>query len=258
MSINSETPRLNEAGQILQGSIASLVVNGVIHPMGTIKNRLQAGKLTSIRSLASPRGLYNGYWAITCADVATYSVAYLTNGYFTDRNTSIWSSVLAGLISSPFTAIGEGLMANRQVNNMRYSQILLRAFRPNGLFTTALREIPFTVAVFYATPHLERQAMRWFNTNESNLGIQIASGALVGASAGILTTPIDLVKTLVQTSDQPLSILGATRSVVNEGRWKSLFRGGATRALYVAAAVTSMNLVNHTIPACMPKAFQRQ
>lgn len=260
MSINLDSPRLNEAGQILQGGIASLFVNGTVHPICTIKNRLQTRKLNSIKNLVSTKGLYNGYWSIASADIVTFSVAYITNGYFSDKNNnSIIPSILAGLISSPFTAIGEGLMANRQVNEMRYSKVLLRACRLNGLATTAMREIPFTVAVFYTTPVLERHAKKWFEVNDpNNLGIQFGSGALAGASAGFLTTPIDLLKTLVQTSDKPLSMLKAARSVVNNGGWKSLFCGGGARAFYVAGAVTSMNFVNHTLPANMPEIFLKQ
>lgn len=259
MSINLDSPCLNEAGQIVQGGIASLFVNGTVHPICTIKNRLQTRKLNSIRNLVSTRGLYNGYWSIASADIVTFSVAYLTNGYFSDKNNSITPSILAGLISSPFTAIGEGLMANRQVNEMRYSKVLLRACRLNGLATTAMREIPFTVAVFYTTPLLERHAAKWFKVNDPNhLGIQVGSGALVGAAAGFLTTPIDLLKTLVQTSDKPLSMLKAARSVINTGGCKSLFCGGGARAFYVAGAVTSMNFVNHTLPAKMPEIFLKQ
>lgn len=144
MSINlhSQTPRLNEAGQIVQGGIASLVVNAVVHPMCTIKTRLQTEKkessqlhnikVESLRRILSPRGLYNGYCAIVITDMATFSAAYLTNGYLKDRCSPLWSSIFSGVFSSPLAAIGEGVMVNRQVNDMHYQKIFWRAFRPGG------------------------------------------------------------------------------------------------------------------------------
>jgi hypothetical protein len=85
--------------------------------------------------------------------------------------------------------------------------------------------------------------------------IQTASAALVGATAGVITTPIDLVKTRVQTADSRLSITHAFRLAYQEG---TLFSGGATRAFYVALAVTCMNAINHFLPSRMPKAFYQQ
>lgn len=256
MSTNLETHQLNIFGDIYQGIVASCAVNGIVQPIGTLKNLLQVGKINSIRNLTSVRGLYNGYWAISGAEAITFSVAYFTNGFFPNQENSLFSSLLAGLVSSPFTAVGEGLMANRQVNQSSYSQIIWRACRLNGLAFTALREIPFTASVFYITPMLERNIYRRCEMTGENLSVQIFSGVAVGAFTGALTTPVDLVKTLVQTANDPLSVSSAIRNI-NQGGWKNFFRGGAMRAFYIGTAVMTMNMVNHEISHVMPSAFQK-
>lgn len=259
MSINSESPRLNEAGQVVQGTIASFVTNGIIHPIGTIKNLQMVGSLRSLKDLTSVRGLYNGYLAICGVDAVTFSIAYLTNDRLSDRDSALWSSVVSGLIVSPVVAVGEGLMANRQVNAMPYLQVFRRAFRLNGIILTAFREVPFIAAVFYASPILNRyfQALSPTNLDLSigNLGIQIASGGISGAGAGLVTAPVDLIKTRVQTSGQPLSILNAIRLTVANDGWSGLLRGGRARAFYIALAVASMNVLNNMVSACLPDVF---
>lgn len=285
INLNSEIPRLNEAGLIVQGGIASLVVNAIVHPMCTIKTRLQiarpkasplhSARLDALRKILAPTGLYNGYCAIALTDMATFSVAYLSNGNLKDRYSPLWSSILTGAISSPFAAIGEGLMANRQVNHMRYQQIFLRAFRPGGLVLSAIREIPFSIAVFYATPRLEEYTRRVLANKKENAGISIVSGIAVGAIAGFLTNPIDLIKTRVQTADPPISILYALRSVTREGSAersapleergvknllciRNFFNGGLARGMYIGGAVGAMNLVNHSLPNLMPRLFLKE
>ncbi len=159
------------------------------------------------------------------------------------------SSIIAGLISSPIVAFGEGLMANRQVNAMPYAQIFKRAIRPAGLITTAFREVPFSMAVIYFTPLLEGQFQSISQGYEGSLVrnkvFEVAAGVIAGAASGFLTTPIDLIKTRVQTSEHPLSIRRAARLAYENGGLRGLFRGCGARAFYVGLAVASMNVVEH-------------
>ena len=260
MSINLEQPRLNEAGQITQATLASFAVNGLVHPISTIKNRLMAGSLVSLRQLTSTRGLYNGFRAICCVDAATFSVAYLTNNLFLGRETSLWPSVAAGLLSSPFVAFGEGLMANRQVNAMQYVQVIRRAMRLNGLITTAFREIPFSVAVFYAAPLIDRNIQsispEWIQSKSYSICLQIISGGVAGAGAGFITAPVDLIKTRVQTSHQETSILQVIRNAIVIDGFRGLYRGGGARALYISLSVAIMNILNNTVPSRLPEALR--
>lgn len=248
MFINSEPPRLNWGGQIIQGTVASFLVNGLIHPICTYKSRKMVGISQSLK------GLYNGYLAIFATDSVTFSVNYLANNAFEEKDT-LQSSITAGLASSPFVAVGEGLMANRQVNALSYTKAFKRACRINGWVMSACREIPFTIGVFYATPRFEKYLSDFDFAKEHPVITNITAGMTTGAVAGFLTTPFDLVKTVVQTSDAPKSIYTTTKVIVLKDGWKALFRGGILRACYVGLAGGGMNLVNHFLPENLPDSL---
>ncbi len=259
MSINSEHPCLNNAGLALQGSLASFIVNGLVHPICTVKNRQMAAGLALRKALTPIQGLYNGYLAISCVESITFTTIYVTNNFLKGRVSDLTSSVMAGLISSPIVSFGEGFMTNRQVNALPYSQIFKRAIRPVGLITTALRETPFSMAVFYFTPILERKfqkiSPRCEESIARNKAIELASGVIAGAIAGFLTTPVDLINTRVQTNQQPLSIMKAVSLTCADTGLRALFRGCGARAFYLALAVAGMNIVNHAIPPLLPMSL---
>jgi len=259
MSISQETPRLNSIGQAVLGGISSLLINGIIHPISTMQSCAMANAAVHRMGLSQ---LYRGYWAICATDAAAFGAAYVTNDALSGRLSPLGASIAAGLISAPVICVGEGLARNRQVNALPYGQILERAIRPVGLVTTALREVPFTVAVFCLSPLLQRQLMHLAGGSDANtpssVAAQAAAGILAGAVAGLATSPIELIKTRVQTSEQPLSIAQVVRSVANEGGCRRFFRGGAMRSLYVGLAAAGMNVVNNTAPYFLPEILHSE
>lgn len=250
MSHSSDNNSLNFLGQLSLASTSSLFVNGLVHPLCTIKTYRMVGYLGSM----SFRRLYNGYWAVCGVDSASFSIAYTTNGLLTDRNINpLIASLAAGLLSSPFVAVGESLMANRQIHALPYSALWRRALRPAGLFLTMTREIPFTTSLFYTAPLLQKKFE--FQSNSQSILNMSLSGLIAGAMAGAATAPVDLIKTRIQSSEQSFSITKTIRLVLAEGGYFSLCKGAGTRALYVGLTVAIMNSINHTLPNYMPEAL---
>jgi hypothetical protein len=73
----------------------------------------------------------------------------------------------------------------------------------------------------------------------SALAVNGAAGVLAGASAAAITTPFDVVKTRVQTSDASkpaASMWHATAQLLREGGAKALYRGVGPRTVRTAAA----------------------
>jgi len=253
MSINSETPRLNPLGQAVLGGISSFLINGVIHPISTIQSCIMANPLSTVRTLRQMNfsSLYRGYWAICGTDSVAFAAAYVTNDAFRDCFSQLTASILAGIVCAPVICLGEGLARNRQVNGMRYSEVFQRAIRPTGLAATAFREIPFTVAVFWLTPLLQKEL-----PTPSSIVAQAVAGTLAGSIAGLATSPFDLIKTRVQTNERPLTIANVVCAVYVEKGWQGFFRGGVMRALYVGLAGAGMNIVNNTVPHYLAKDLQ--
>lgn len=242
--------RLEPAGHVALAGISSVAVNAVVHPLATIKNRMMAGQRVS------SQGLYNGIAAICAVDAASFGTAYVANDSL--------GSTAAGILSTPAVAAGEALMANSQVNNQPYSQSLKKAFRPAGLATTVAREVPFTTGVFFFAPLLQSQMQRqWKQTTGENpspaasLFLQGSAGAVAGAGAGLLTAPVDRIKTMVQISEEPLSIPRAFNSVLSEGGCRALWRGGACRSLYIGISTAGMNVINNVVPQYFPKSLTK-
>lgn len=252
-----ETQSLNACGLMLQGTIASLFINGMVHPIYTIKSR----KMLLDPNVWRYQGIYNGYWAICGTDAATFSAAYLTEDLLRTRTSPIWGAVAAGAFPSPFVAFGEGMAVNR-VTDITYSEALQRAVRPAGFAATLFREVPFSVAAFYAGPLLYSHAKSYLQISEDQLiaktALQISTSAATGAAAGILTTPCDLLRTRVQTSEKPLSLIGAFRTSLAEEGVRGLFKGGGARGVGIALAVTGLDLIKHTFARYAPQPLRAE
>ncbi|MBA2726777.1 MAG: hypothetical protein H0U49_01205, partial [Parachlamydiaceae bacterium] len=131
------------------------------HPLCTIKNRLMANEMAfpAGRMIARVKGLYQGYTAICLTEASAFAVTYVVNGFLKkNRIGSLYSSILAGVASTPVIATGEALMINRQMNGkaLKY-QIIKRSMGVSGLFSTMLREVPFTVSLFSLAPAIEKR-----------------------------------------------------------------------------------------------------
>jgi hypothetical protein len=254
MSTNLETPRLNPLGNTILGGISSLLINAVAHPISTLQNCIMANPSSTLRTLRQSMGftnLYRGYWAIGATDAVTFATAYVANDALRDHSSQLTASVVAGTACTLPICIGEGLARNRQVHGMPYLTIFQRALRPAGLVATGLREIPFTMSVFWLTPLLQEQL-----STPSSITAQAVAGTTAGALCGLVTSPADLVKTRIQTGSDSESITKVTRAVFAENGWKGFFRGSGMRALYIGLAGAGMNIINNTAPHSLANYFQ--
>lgn len=73
----------------------------------------------------------------------------------------------------------------------------------SGYKATIVRDLPFSAFQFAFYEQERRFAMQWAGTQDIGLGLEIATAASAGAAAGILTCPLDVVKTRTQTQISP-------------------------------------------------------
>ncbi|CAG8472743.1 14273_t:CDS:2 [Funneliformis mosseae] len=69
----------------------------------------------------------------------------------------------------------------------------------HGYKATLLRDVPFSALQFAFYEKFKLWAKMYKNSNYLSLHWEIATGALAGGLAGALTTPLDVIKTLLQT-----------------------------------------------------------
>ncbi|KAL5117826.1 hypothetical protein ACEQ8H_004300 [Pleosporales sp. CAS-2024a] len=68
-----------------------------------------------------------------------------------------------------------------------------------GYKATLWRDLPFSALQFAFYEELRDQAKRYQGSNNIGLGLEIATAAGAGGMAGVMTTPLDVVKTRIQT-----------------------------------------------------------
>lgn len=73
----------------------------------------------------------------------------------------------------------------------------------SGYKATIFRDLPFSALQFAFYEQEQRLAKEWVNSSEIGLGLEIATATSAGGLAGVLTCPLDVVKTRTQTQVNP-------------------------------------------------------
>lgn len=244
---------LNAFGHTFLAVAGSFASNVVVHPLCTIKNRQMANEKVFLAGnlITRLRGLYQGYTEICLTEASAFTMTYMVNGFLKKNKIGpLSSAIIAGIASSPVIAVGEGLMVNRQVNgNGLTYRDLKSSIRFSGLFSTIIREVPFTVSLFALAPAIEKKINI---TNE--LFSNTVSGFISGSICGAITAPADKIKTLVQAKE--LSFINAAKSVAKEmgsvkGK-RNMFIDASNRAVYLGLSLAIFNILNNQLPQFLP------
>lgn len=73
-----------------------------------------------------------------------------------------------------------------------------------GYKATIFRDLPFSALQFAFYEQERVWAKQWVGSRDIGLGLEIATAASAGGLAGVMTCPLDVVKTRVQTQSNPL------------------------------------------------------
>lgn len=113
-----------------------------------------------------------------------------------------------------------------------------------GLFPTLLRDVPFSIFYWISYEFLKHE-LNDFRHSEL---VPLIAGAISGATAALLTNPLDVVKTHIQVSlGEPHtkhlykpSLIGVVRSVISEHGISGLYTGLVPRIAKIAPACAIM------------------
>lgn len=188
---------------------------------------------TIFRQEGVGRGLYSG---VTPAFLGSFSSTLIFFGCYEwskrmmiDNGVSPWvayfaSGWCADLAASPFYVPTEVLKTRLQLqgryNNPHFKSgynykstmnALRTIYRTEGfaeLFSgykaTLFRDLPFSALQFAFYEQEQKMAKDWVGPGkEIGLGLEILTGATAGGMAGVLTCPMDVVKTRIQTELDP-------------------------------------------------------
>ncbi|CAG8378980.1 unnamed protein product [Penicillium salamii] len=135
------------------------------------------------------------------------SVAYLSGGFFADLAASIVyvpSEVLKTRLQLQGRHNNPHFNSGYNYRNMRdgFRQIVRQeGFSAlfHGYKATIFRDLPFSALQFAFYEKEQSMAKDWVGKRDIGLGLEILTAATAGGMAGVITCPMDVVKTRIQT-----------------------------------------------------------
>jgi len=258
------------ARAMLAGSAAGITEHAVMFPVDTVKTRMQVipdnaiphstNSLTALCDIAKKEGvsrLYRGAPMVALGAIpahALYFGAYETTrralGASRSRHQPL-KTALAGItatmghdvISTPIDVVKQRLqISNSPLINYWEGFVntsLHQLFRSYP--TTVLLNIPMVVVNFVVYESLTL-AVKTRTESSDSIPVRLTCGGIAGGIAGFLSTPLDVVRTRIQTDCESgaRSIRIVIRAVYQQEGWYGLWAGYGARTIYYipSAALT--------------------
>lgn len=255
-------PDQKPAHDVVAGAMARAASQSTIHPLDTMKVRMQTGGNggPAVAGQQRPRGLARGlhefgglykgvFGAATGAGViiGTYFAFYSTTKKFLRKHTRLPDGTVAfasgataalgsSVVKVPLAVCIRSVQAGVYTNALVAAREIVRAAGPRGLFTgflpTILEDVP-DMAVKFAVYETVRNLHSRLRGRDATVLEDLVIGGVAGAAAAAATTPLDVVKTVMMTSASARpTVLSASRTILREGGGlKAFFRGVGPRAL---------------------------
>ncbi|GMI96420.1 mitochondrial iron transporter 2 [Hibiscus trionum] len=265
---------------MIAGSIAGTVEHMAMFPLDTLKTRMQVigascpvqpfgvrQALGSILKLEGPSGLYRGIAAMGLgagpAHAVYFSVYELSKQVLSrgDPNNSMAhavSGVVATVTSDAVFTPMDMVKQRLQLKSSPYKGVadcVRRVVREEGIGafyasyrTTVVMNAPFT-AVHFATYEAAKRELLEVSSDtvdDGRLVVHATAGAVSGALAAAVTTPLDVVKTQLQCQGvcgcdkfSSSSIGNVIETIVNKDGYRGLMRGWIPRTLFHAPAAAT-------------------
>lgn len=282
----------------ISGAAAGAISNGLLHPLDTVKTVRQSnpkafpGTFRTIHRILStdgPGALYGGIGTAMLGAMPSSFVFFGTYeavksrlsraaGNCTARTraqihvaSAACGNCASSLIYVPKEMIKQRLQAAKvarvQLSVQSIVTSIVREHGVRGLYSaytaTIFRNIPTTVLNFLIYEELKHQlAARLAVTDEDSFlkSWSMVCGAISGASASVLVTPVDVCKTRLATG-QYLARLGLRGSLLKLAREEGvggLFAGAKARmlgsALFSAIGLSSYEACKHLLRCDQPVA----
>lgn len=269
ISVNKvETKPLSD---VLAGALARAASQSTIHPLDTMKVRLQTGlavfamPVSKFGQLVPPpgggafnpaelgkgvSGLYRGVVGAASgagiaigAYFAVYGAASNMISQYTDLSTpavAFVSGAIAAAGSSvvkvPLAVCIRSVQAGVYPNFLSAAKSIVEKAGPRGLFTgyfpTLLEDVPDMAFKFAAYETLRNVHKAVSNGKAPDIHEDFCMGAVSGALAAAATTPLDVIKTnMMCTAASRPTMVQAAQAVYATGGLSAFFRGIGPRAV---------------------------
>jgi solute carrier family 25 (mitochondrial S-adenosylmethionine transporter), member 26 len=242
---------LKPASDVVAGAVARAASQSTIHPLDTLKVRLQTKGVQSVISggVHSITTLYKGVaGAATGAGIAlgAYFACYGAACNALSKHTKLSPGTIAfigggiaaagsSVVKVPIAVCIRSVQAGVYPSALAAAKSIVKAAGPRGLFTgyvpTLLEDVPDMAFKFAAYESLKQMHRRAVHGRDPNVTEDFAMGATAGAFAAAATTPLDVIKTnmMCAAAGRP-TMTSAARAVFADGGARAFFRGIGPRA----------------------------
>ncbi|KAF0889664.1 hypothetical protein E2562_030145 [Oryza meyeriana var. granulata] len=255
----------------LAGGLASALSTSMMHPIDSMKTRVQASSL-SFPDLISTlpqiglRGLYRGSIPAILGQFSSHglrtgifeasklvlkSVAPTLPDIQVQSLSSFCSTILGTAVRIPCEVLKQRLQAGI-FNNVGEAIVgTMQKDGPKGFFrgtgATLCREVPFYVAGMCLYAEAKKAAQHVLN-RELEPWETVAVGALSGGLAAVVTTPFDVMKTRMMTAPPgtPVSMKLIVFSILRNEGPLGLFKGAIPRFFWIAP-LGAMNFAGYEL-----------
>ncbi|XP_017772776.1 PREDICTED: mitoferrin-1 [Nicrophorus vespilloides] len=257
-------PTNNVVTHMSAGAIAGVMEHCVMYPLDSVKTRMQSLAPTTLREGISGTLLrmirtegvlrpVRGMSAMVIGAGPSHALYFSSYEYLKDKmitmsTTSRYHTVIYGLSGCISTLLHDGIMNPAEVVKQRMQMLnspyksvmhcLMKVYHTEGprafyrSYSTQLTmNVPFQSIHFMVYEFAQKVTNKEHKYNPT---AHMTSGALAGAVASAITTPLDVCKTLLNTQ-QVGSIKGmrnAMKTVYRLGGFAGFFRGMQARIMY--------------------------
>ncbi|CAD7701370.1 unnamed protein product [Ostreobium quekettii] len=267
-------PSGKPASDVITGATARAAAQAAIHPLDTLKVRMQVrsrgrstcklprrllsrpkGSVLSMLNAAASAGrdvagLYQGVLGAACgAGIAcgTYFAFYTAAANIIAKKTSLPTAGVAffsggiaavgsSIVKVPLAVCIRSVQAGVYANAFTAAQSIVAAAGPQGLFAgyvpTLIEDVPDMACRFAGYETLRSIHKAMLKDREPTAGEDFVMGALAGAFAAAVTTPVDVIKTnMMCTAAMRPTMASAARTVMAAEGLKGFARGVGPRAV---------------------------
>ncbi|PRW20277.1 S-adenosylmethionine carrier chloroplastic mitochondrial [Chlorella sorokiniana] len=265
-----ESPKLNlegvpqwriTAGNLAAGATAGCSVEAALYPIDTIKTRLQAmrsgGGLSALLKAGGGRSLYAGIWGnlVGVAPAsAIFMAVYEPTKQFVMRQVGeqqqflgpLAGGVAAGLASSLVRVPTEVVKTRMQTGEFTHAFTALKTIIATegrrGIFagygSFLLRDLPFDAIEFVSYEVFKSSYKRLVlkDSRDLNPGEHSLFGAVAGAFTGLVTTPLDVLKTRMMldgAKGQYKNVFDCASKIMKEEGASAMLRGWQPRVMWI-------------------------
>jgi solute carrier family 25 (mitochondrial S-adenosylmethionine transporter), member 26 len=239
------------------GGTAGLSVDVALFPIDTVKTRLQSER--GFWRSGGFKGIYNGLGPCAAGSIPTAALFFVTydglKSYLSQYTESSqaplvhmvsasFAEVVACIIRVPVEVAKQRRQAFSVKSNITSIGILREAYKTEGIRkgiyrgfkSTIMREIPFSFIQFPLWEYFKANWEVRTNTPLSPVSVSIC-GAVAGAIAAAITTPLDVAKTRIMLADQnelgKRSVFEVMRNIYRDRGIRGLFAGFVPRVMWI-------------------------